>query len=47
MTRKRLPRNAPCPCGSGTKYKRCCWGKGFEWQQDGEGLPDLPPARTP
>jgi transposase-like protein len=18
------PRNAPCPCGSGTKYKRCC-----------------------
>ena len=21
------PRNAPCPCGSGLKYKRCCWGK--------------------
>jgi uncharacterized protein len=21
------PRNAPCPCGSGTKYKRCC-GRG-------------------
>ncbi len=19
--------NQPCPCGSGTKYKRCCWGK--------------------
>jgi preprotein translocase subunit SecA len=18
------PRNAPCPCGSGQKYKRCC-----------------------
>jgi hypothetical protein len=18
------PRNAPCPCGSGVKYKRCC-----------------------
>jgi len=18
-------RNEPCPCGSGTKYKRCCW----------------------
>lgn len=18
------PRNAPCPCGSGLKYKRCC-----------------------
>ena len=20
-------RNDPCPCGSGLKYKRCCWGK--------------------
>ena len=20
----RVPRNAPCPCGSGKKYKRCC-----------------------
>lgn len=20
-------RNAPCPCGSGKKYKHCCWGK--------------------
>ena len=19
-----IPRNAPCPCGSGKKYKRCC-----------------------
>lgn len=19
-----VPRNAPCPCGSGRKYKRCC-----------------------
>ncbi len=19
-----VPRNAPCPCGSGEKYKRCC-----------------------
>ena len=19
--------NAPCPCGSGKKYKRCCLGK--------------------
>ena len=23
----RPPRNAPCPCGSGRKYKRCC-GRG-------------------
>jgi uncharacterized protein YchJ len=22
--RKQTPRNATCPCGSGTKYKRCC-----------------------
>lgn len=22
-----IPRNAPCPCGSGRKYKRCCLGK--------------------
>ncbi len=20
-------RNAPCPCGSGKKFKKCCWGK--------------------
>jgi len=22
--RSRLPRNVPCPCGSGRKYKHCC-----------------------
>ncbi|MCD4687661.1 MAG: SEC-C domain-containing protein [Anaerolineae bacterium] len=21
---KRIPRNGPCPCGSGKKYKKCC-----------------------
>jgi hypothetical protein len=25
--RSEIPRNAPCPCGSGLKYKRCCLGK--------------------
>ena len=25
--RERVPRNAPCPCGSGRKYKRCCMWK--------------------
>lgn len=25
--RKKLGRNAPCPCGSGLKYKKCCLGK--------------------
>lgn len=24
-----LGRNNPCPCGSGLKYKRCCWQKEF------------------
>lgn len=24
---KQIGRNQPCPCGSGKKYKRCCWGK--------------------
>lgn len=23
-TEPKIPRNAPCPCGSGNKYKRCC-----------------------
>jgi SEC-C motif len=25
---KNLSRNAPCPCGSGKKYKHCCYCKG-------------------
>ena len=24
MSRKKISRNAPCPCGSGKKYKKCC-----------------------
>jgi len=20
-------RNKPCPCGSGSKFKKCCWGR--------------------
>lgn len=23
----KISRNAPCPCGSGKKYKRCCFPK--------------------
>lgn len=23
----KVGRNEPCPCGSGKKYKQCCWGK--------------------
>ncbi|MCD6390129.1 MAG: SEC-C domain-containing protein, partial [Desulfobulbaceae bacterium] len=26
-TGKKIGRNAPCPCGSGKKYKRCCGRK--------------------
>lgn len=26
----RVSRNAPCPCGSGMKFKKCCIGKGGE-----------------
>jgi hypothetical protein len=37
MGRKRLARNAPCPCGSGKKYKHCCWHKGFAWEDDEDG----------
>jgi hypothetical protein len=24
-------RNAPCPCGSGRKYKTCCWRRSADW----------------
>jgi hypothetical protein len=37
VTRKKLPRNAPCPCGSGKRYKHCCLSKGFDWLVDDEG----------
>ena len=23
----KVSRNDPCPCGSGKKYKKCCWKK--------------------
>lgn len=25
--RKNFMRNKPCPCGSGKKFKKCCWSK--------------------
>jgi hypothetical protein len=37
MPHKKLSRNAPCPCGSGKKYKQCCCGKGFEYLEDEKG----------
>ncbi len=30
MSPKRLSRNAPCPCGSGKKYKHCCYAGDLE-----------------
>lgn len=30
MTTNAPGRNDPCPCGSGKKYKRCCWNKDRE-----------------
>jgi hypothetical protein len=37
VTRKRLSRNAPCPCGSGKNYKVCCLRKGIEYTEDDAG----------
>ncbi len=28
IAEKKIPRNAPCPCGSGKKYKNCCGKSG-------------------
>lgn len=28
----KIGRNAPCPCGSGKKYKKCCLNKGFDFR---------------
>lgn len=37
MPRKKLSRNARCPCRSGKKYEDCCSKKGFEWLADEDG----------
>jgi hypothetical protein len=37
MAHKKISRNAPCPCGSGKKYKHCCYKKGFDWEEDEHG----------
>ena len=36
MGRTPFPRNERCPCGSGDKYKRCCFTKGFHFYLDEE-----------
>lgn len=35
----KLGRNDPCPCGSGLKYKKCCWIKQFK-PSPGSGASD-------
>jgi len=27
LSTTKVKRNDPCPCGSGKKYKKCCWNK--------------------
>ena len=45
MGRKPFPRNERCPCGSGDKYKRCCFVKSFHYyvnDETGEVLRSVP-----
>ena len=37
----KIGRNQPCPCGSGKKYKRCCW------ERDRSARVDVAPAASP
>jgi hypothetical protein len=37
MSQQKHTRNALCPCGSGKKYKHCCWDKSFTWTLDDQG----------
>ena len=34
----RIARNAPCPCGSGVKYKRCCSSRERELAREADAL---------
>ena len=36
MSRREIGRNEPCPCGSGLKYKRCCYAPGATLVRDDE-----------
>ena len=47
MVTKRYPRNEPCPCGSGKKYKKCCYTKEFEFTVDDQGTVSRTVAMTP
>jgi hypothetical protein len=45
MTQPRPGRNAPCPCGSGKKYKHCCLAKDEQAARQAE--PELLPDTVP
>jgi hypothetical protein len=45
MAGNRISRNAPCPCGSGKKFKHCCYGKDIDWG-DRPAAPRLPRPRS-
>lgn len=36
MPRKNISRNNPCPCGSGKKYKNCCYRMDLEHSAEAE-----------
>ncbi|MBC8355739.1 MAG: SEC-C domain-containing protein [Planctomycetes bacterium] len=39
----KVSRNAPCPCGSGTKYNQCCLRKDVDWRDaDGNLFKSMP-----
>jgi SEC-C motif len=42
MPHKKVSRNAPCPCGSGKKYKHCCYGKSLDDRDKQIGPPVQP-----
>ncbi len=43
----KINRKAPCPCGSGTMYKRCCYGDHTAAMNKPTGLPaELAPKTT-
>jgi hypothetical protein len=43
MSRKKVSRNDPCPCGSGKKYKQCCYRNRAAHDPDREARPQPPP----
>ena len=42
----KVGRNAPCHCGSGSKYKRCCLGKDEETERQAKADADAAEAET-